>query len=141
MNGINYVVFNKYYSEDSVNKIPKLTYKKMSSSGYNIEIKPSSTSVILNFAQNFDTDWRLYTINSKGKKSLVPRHFISNAVANGWYLDDKILNRDTSTRLLLEYLPQNYLLITLTVSVVFAVLLLIVILYLRQTTNGKKIHI
>jgi len=140
--GLNYITLNKYFSNPNLNyALPDMGIKKINSTKYLIKITNSENPYILNFAQNFDPDWKLYLLKNKKKYILTASHFTVNGVNNGWYIDPQSLEADSDYELLLEYAPQKILICSLIISgatILFSIIYVLKIKVKMKNNQHKK---
>jgi len=130
--------------------IPKITPKKLNASEYSIKIENAKNDFYLNFAENFNSYWRITKKGGLLDKELVPagNHFVSNGFGNGYRIKLNDLEKagavsknsagTFSGEVRLVFWPEK----TILPGLVVTSLSLLVILYLlfaqrKEVPNGK----
>lgn len=115
---------------------PIITYKKINSATYLVDVKNASTPFFLTFLESFHPSWKAYYIDSKGEKKIIgeKNHFLINSFANAWYTE-----KLGSYQILLEFYPQQLLSSGSKVSLlsILCVLIFIIFLKLKEKYGNK----
>jgi hypothetical protein len=117
--GIIYAVLNRHFPEnEEKNAAPEIRIEKVSDTKYIFDVKAENNKpYILNFALNFDKDWKLYSPENEATL-LNPTHFkINGGTGNGWYVSPEAMQRKNDHRLIVEYRPQQYFVWFLWISI------------------------
>lgn len=95
-------------TEKNIQNPPKVSFKKVNPTLYEIVVDPSEEGFVLSFLENYDKNWQI-TFNDGANRSL---HFMTNSYANGWYVSQSPKKQTIK----ISYKPQKYFNIGVTVA-------------------------
>lgn len=115
-------------TDDSVKKSiePKIDFKKISQTKYEVNVENVSEPFVLVFSELFDPGWRLYNDSKVNNK-----HIIANGYANAWLVEDL-----DNSKHIIEFMPQRNLQLGVYVSIFSIVLGIAIAVYIYR--NEKK---
>lgn len=79
-----------YYKEDinlTETKLPKITFKKINPTEYEIKVDNANDKFFLTFTDRYSSQWKL--ASRDGKVGFDNNHFMMNGYSNGWIVDRK----------------------------------------------------
>lgn len=121
--------------KDSLSK-PTIYFTKVNPSTYIVDVKHATTPFFLSFLETFHPSWKAYYIDGSKKKIAIDEknHFLINSFANGWFVE-----KTGDYTILLEFKPENYLVIGKAISLItiMGVIFWIISRRLRRK-HGKK---
>ena len=106
----NSILLKRETTVKNLNEVPQISFKKISSVKYEVEITGASKPFYLTFSEAFHPQWKL---------SIPGEHFSINGFANGWYI-----TKQGDYKIIINFEPQKIFYIGIFVSLATILLLL-----------------
>ena len=114
----NPILLKRDTTGENLNEIPKISFKKISSAKYEVEITGNTKPFYLVFSEAFHPQWKL---------SIPGEHFSVNGFANGWYI-----TKQGDYKIIINFKTQNIFHIGIFVSLATVISLLGYFGYLKN---------